>query len=113
MSPESPRIPDWAQRERLDDMAWIAKNLHGFMPVALEGYAQSGRGALVVDTTQRPIRGRGHPYAYLPQHVVALLEDDDLQRMVEQYDPQREFVIMVLKKDRNSDYRIQVPPSAR
>jgi hypothetical protein len=113
MTPESPRIPDWAQRERLADMAWINENLHVFLPAALAGYARAGRGAIVVDTTQQPVEGEGNPLAYMPKAIIERLSDLDLIRMVRQYDPHCEFVVEVLKAGRDSKYRIHVPQLRR
>lgn len=101
--------PAWAQRERRRDMAWLAENLPSFWPVAREQYRRLGRGAIVVDTTLCP-DGLGHPFAYLPQDGLAEHDDDDLQRMVQAYHPERELVIALLKShDRLSVYRILVP----
>jgi hypothetical protein len=79
------------------------------MSAAVRGFAVSGRGAIVVDTTQQALEGRGNPMAYLPQAAVERLGDDDLRRMVRQYDPTCEFVVELLKQERASKYRIQVP----
>ena len=55
-----PHLPDWAARERLSDMAWIAKNLPLFWPAAQASYEVLGRGAITVDTTDSS-SGDGHP----------------------------------------------------
>ena len=107
--PERQRIPDWAQKERAGDLAWIGENLHLFWPVAQRGYQDSGRGAIVVDTTSRPT-GNGHPFAYVPQAGIENLNDQDALRMVSAYDPTWEFVTMLFKPQaRVSTYRVGLP----
>jgi len=107
MSPEHRRIPDWAQQDRRHDMAWIGENLHVFWPAATTAFAQQGRGALIVDTTVRPT-GEGHPFGYFPQAAIEEQNDEDIKRMVREYDPAKEFVVSLLKPaDRISTYRVQ------
>ena len=102
-------IPPWAERERLADMVWITENLHVFWPAAQAGFAEADRGAIVVDTTVRPT-GAGNPFAYYPQEMIVAFGDADAIRMVAQYEPEWQFVAMLLKtEDRVSVYRIGVP----
>jgi hypothetical protein len=108
---QRPRIPDWARRERQGDMAWITENVHVFWPAAQRGFAETGRGALVVDTTIQPVKGGGHPFGYFPQEMIEQRGDEDIQRLVREYDPSGEFVTVLLKTgDRVSSYRIKVVP---
>lgn len=101
-------IPEWARRERASDMAWIRENLHVFVPAATLGFDTDGRGAIIVDTTQQPVEGRGNPFVYLAQVTIDLVGDDDVKRIVAEYDPQEELVVVLLKpQDRTSAYRIQ------
>ena len=112
MSPERRKIPDWAQRERRRDLDWIRENLDSFWPKAKEVFQESGRGAMVVDTTSRPT-GEGNPYAYFPQEVMAeeLQLDEDTQRLVQEYDPETEFVIVLWKTgEKTSAYRVKPQP---
>ncbi|MCZ7545093.1 MAG: hypothetical protein M5R40_16920 [Anaerolineae bacterium] len=100
-------LPDWARLERAGDFAWIRENLHVFWPAAQTAYAEAGRGALVVDTTSRPT-GEGNPFGYFPKEVLDLFEDEDIARMVGEYDPEQEFVVVLLKStERASTYRVQ------
>jgi len=100
-------MPHWARRDRYSDMHWIAENLHVFWPAARQQYDEQGRGAIVVDTTVRPT-GAGHPFTYLAQEQVDETHDADAQRMVREYDPTTEVVIVMLKpKNRVSVYRFQ------
>ena len=102
------RIPAWARQERWSDMAWIAENMHVFWPAAQQQYQTLGRGAIVVDTTLRPT-GAGHPFTYYSQEQINQTDDADAQRMVREYDPETELVIVLLKpQDRVSVYRMGV-----
>lgn len=103
------RIPDWAEGERQSDLAWIRDNLHVFTPVANEAFQQYGRGALVVDTTVQPIPGGGHPFGFYTQEQVEAYDDEDIKRLVRQYNPRAEFVVVMLKEEgKMSSYRIRV-----
>jgi hypothetical protein len=108
------QMPDWARRERAGDMAWIRENVHVFWPAAQRGYAEVGRGALVVDTISQPVEGAGHPFGYFPQEAIEQQDDEDTQRMVREYDPSAEFVTVLLKtEDRVSSYRVRLAPRER
>jgi hypothetical protein len=58
------------------------------LPCAPSSYKTHGRGALVVDTTQRPT-GEGHPFGYFPQEMLEQ-SDEDTQRLVREYVPEGE-----------------------
>jgi len=108
--PESTRIPSWAQRERVDDMAWIGENLHVLWPAARAGYEESGRGAVLIDITSRPT-GAGHPFWYAALKMVEQSGEEDAIRMVREYEPSWEMVTVLFKEqERVSTYRIGVLP---
>ena len=50
MTPENPTIPEWAQRERQADFAWIQENLDLFWTTATASLEDAGRGAIVAST---------------------------------------------------------------
>jgi len=104
------QLPDWAQRERERDFQWIGENLHIFVPAARAGFMKSGRGALLVDITLT-IQDNGHPFAYFPQAAIERGDDENIQRMVREYDPAQELVVSLLKTaDRTSTYRVRAVP---
>jgi hypothetical protein len=111
------RFPRWAEKERTSDMAWIRENLHIFRAAARTGYEAVGGGALGVNTTQTFAHegGVGHPFGYLDQATVEQQGDEDMKRMVREYDPSWEMVTALFKPhDRLSTYRIGViPPGSR
>ncbi len=108
-SQRKPDIPDWAHQERQADMGWIGENFHIFWSTANEAFAEMGRGAIVVDTVLQPIPGGGNPFAYFPQAFIEAYDDEDTRRLVREYNPQKEIVVMLLKEnDRTSAYRIRL-----
>lgn len=109
MSAENKKIPDWAQQERQQDMDWIRENAGLFQLAAAIAYEDSGRGAIVVDTTTQPVPGIGHPFGYFDQETVGEDFDEDTKRMVQNYEPTEENVIVLLKQERRSStYRIKM-----
>ena len=108
MSPEGPPNPDWAQQDRLRDIAWIKENLHVFVLAAQTDYREVGRGASLVDMTQQPVEGLGHPFGYFPQDYIEQSDDEDTKRMAREYVPEEEFVLKLYKHERRtSTYRLQ------
>ena len=102
-------IPHWAERERLEDFAWIAENLQDFWSATRSAYGTEGRGALIVDTTMRPTGG-GHPFGYVSREQIQQFGGQDEIRMVATYDPSWEMVIVLIKpRDRISSYRVGIP----
>jgi len=90
-------------------MNWIRENLHVFRPAATTAFAEFGRGAIVVDTTSRPT-GEGHPFGYFSQEMIEEGDDEDIKRMVNEYDPEKDVVIVMLKEnDKMSTYRVHLP----
>lgn len=108
-------IPPLDEQERLSDMTWLNENLPVFWSMAQSAYEEVGRGALVTDLTVQ-FRGGGHPIAYCSQELIVAVGDPDAIRMVEQYEPDWQFVTMLFKTGgRISTYRIgvhnQIPSS--
>ena len=111
MTVETREIPDWAQQERQGDLVWIQQNREVFWAVASLAFEDVGRGAIVVDTTLQPIPGQGHPLSYFSQGRIEAQRDEDTKRMVAEYDPATELVLVLLKpNERSSTYRVCVIP---
>ena len=119
MTPESEhrrRIPEWAEKERLSDLAWIAQNMPEFWSAAQGGFKKFGRGAVAVDTTAQPEPNQGNPMFYFPQAVIPEMPfcGADEIRMVAAYDPSWQFVAILIKQEgRVSSYRVGVPGEPR
>jgi hypothetical protein len=105
-------FPAWDEQDRRHDMAWINENLHVFWPIAQAAYGLVGRGAIVTDLTV-DLKTDGHPFAYCNQGAIESIGDADAMRMVEQYEPDWQFVTVLFKAEgRMSTYRIGVYNSA-
>ena len=110
MTPENRAIPDWAQRERQADLDWINDNLEVFWAAASLCREEVGRGAIVIDATSQSPAGMGNLFTYFSHEEIQEHGNDDTQRMLVQYDPAWEMVLVLLKPDnRSSTYRIGVP----
>ncbi len=112
---EDEKIPSWAVKERESDLKWLSENVHVFLPAAQKGFAESGRGAIVADTTTLVTHesGQSHPFGYI---VLAEFEKQNWQdviRLVRGYAPEWEFVCVMLKGGRESAYRVGLPPEQR
>jgi hypothetical protein len=71
-------------------------------------YEGSGRGAIVIDVTSQAEPDTGHAFAYFSEEQVREYDDPDIARIVQGYDPEHEFVLVLLKSDdRTSTYRIR------
>ena len=90
------------------DLRWIGDNIGVIGSSAVEGYAKHGRGAFFADHTKD---GVVPLVVYVPQSSGKLLDDDpDAARMVRDYNPETEFVIVIVKRgDRASSYRVGIP----
>ncbi|MCI0558934.1 MAG: hypothetical protein MN733_10595 [Nitrososphaera sp.] len=107
MTPENQDIPDWARKERQGDLGWVQENLDTLWLAASLAFEDTGRGAIVVDTTFQPEPGLGHPFAYFSQSQIEEENDEDTKRMVREYDPTQEFVLVLWKPGgRSSIYRV-------
>jgi hypothetical protein len=63
---------------------------------------------VIVDTTVQPDPNAGHPMCYVPRELAEQTGDDDVARMLEEYAPEREFIVLLLKpEERTSIYRVQ------
>jgi hypothetical protein len=113
VTPEHRHIPDWAQQERLGDQVWIQAHvdvLWDAAQIATLTFGDEGRGAVVVDTTSQPPTGETLSFGYYSQERVEEEFQEDIQRLVAEYDLTQEFVVVLLKpENRTSGYRLRSP----
>jgi hypothetical protein len=108
MTPEDKPIPTWVGQERQRDFEWIDENVEIFWAAASAAFGEFGRGAVVVDMTTQPAADAGHPFGYLSQAELEQDGDQDIKRMLLEYNPSRELVLLILKpENRTSTYRIR------
>ena len=89
------------------DLAWIEENLPLFWQTAVQGARLMGRGAIMVDVEGRPM-GSKNLFTYFSLEELARFEDAEMQRLVRQYRPDDEFVLILLKPEaRTRSYQIQ------
>jgi hypothetical protein len=59
----------------------------------------SGRGCVLVHLSERAIEdSSGAPISYVPQRILLRLDDFDLNKLVREYDPERELVLNVMQR---------------
>ena len=107
MAQERNNLPAWAERERWNDLAWISTNLPNFWSAAILAYQELGRGAIVVETNVR-VREGSHLVAYLTEEHIARYDDEAINRLLTEYTPEQELVVILLKEQqRTSAYRLR------
>ncbi len=102
-----------AQALQLDlseqELAWIEENRDIFWLSATVAFEQIGRGVLMVDLISEP-QEQGRPFSYYAEGELEL-QDEELQRFLYDYDPDREFIVVLLKPGgRVGVYRDWQPP---
>jgi hypothetical protein len=95
MTAEIDQSPDQADRESRREGAWIEENRALFWLAATTAYEEYGPGALLVDLINEPVHG-GHPFSYYTEGELEL-EDEELARHLDEYDPAHEFILVLLK----------------
>ena len=103
--------PEWATPEQQRDLTWIEQNLELFWTAATSAFEESGRGAVVVDTDEWPREGSAPDhvmFTYFVQATIEQMEDEEVQRFVETYDPAHQFVIVLLKTAGRTAYKVPV-----
>lgn len=113
-------IDDGDLEQRSYDHSWIAENLHSFAPLARDGFQYEGRGAVLVNLAELILRKHseeGHPFNYHPQSEgwINDMEFESettrtrLSGWLDQYSPEAEFVLVLVKHNRFALHRISLP----
>ena len=101
MTQERHPQPDRSEQERRRDLAWIRENQTLFWLVASTACEEIGYGALMVDLIHKPLE-RGHPFSYYAEEELEV-QDQQLQQHLQDYDPGREFIVVLLKPSGRTD----------
>ena len=99
---ERRQSPPQSPAERDHDLDWIAENRDVFWLSATTAFEEIGRGALLVDLIHEPLE-QGHPFSYHAEGELEI-EDEDLKHYLDDYDPGREFIVVLLKPDSRAIY---------
>ena len=91
-------------QENIRDSDWIEDNSALFWSTATVACEQIGPGAIIVDLS-KPSKSGGYQFRYMTQGEIEL-RDEDLDRLLREYNPHREFVVVLLKS--NDQYRIHL-----
>ncbi len=83
-------MPEWAKRERGNDLSWIRENMYVFWPAVQKAFREQGKGALMINTliVAQHEGGAGNPMYYLTEKEIEESEKyPDALRMVRAYEP--------------------------
>ncbi|MFC1923653.1 hypothetical protein ACFLY4_10240, partial [Chloroflexota bacterium] len=93
-----------SSQEHRRDSDWIEENSAVFWSTATVACEQIGPGAIVVDLSKTSKSG-GYQFRYTTQGEIEL-RDEGLDRLLREYNPHREYVVVLLKS--NDQYRIHL-----
>ena len=93
-----------SSQEHRRDLDWIEENRSLFWLVATVACEQTGPGAIIVDLSKTSNDG-GYLFRYMTQGEIEL-RDNHLDRLLREYNPHREFVVVLLKT--NDQIRIHL-----
>jgi hypothetical protein len=96
-----------AQREL--ELAWIDQNFPLFSTKASGYFGIVGRGAIIVDAATTPL-SEGPLFTYFSKEQMEHITDGDIDDMVDDYNPEEEFVVLLLlPENQTRAYRIDIP----
>jgi len=107
MTPEK-NTNEYAEAQRELELAWIDHNSPLFSTKASGYFGLVGRGAIIVDAAAKRL-GEGALFTYFSKEKMEHLADEELNEMVDDYDPSNEFVVLLLlPKDQQRAYRVGI-----
>ena len=91
------------------ELAWIDQNTPLFSTKASGYFGLVGRGAIIVDAATKPL-SEGPLFTYFSKEQMEHIADVDINEMVDEYDPDKEFVVLLLlPENQTRAYRIDIP----
>jgi hypothetical protein len=89
--------------EKQQDLEWIDQNRDIFWLSSTTAYEEIGRGVLLVDLCHVS-QGIGQPFSYYAEGELEI-DEEELKRHLDDYDPSREFIVVLQKPTSSSIYR--------
>ena len=94
MTPEKHTI-DHIEAQHEVELAWIEHNTPLFTGKASGYFGLVGRGAIIVDAASKPL-SEGPLFTYFSKEQMKHIADNDVNEMVDDYDPSNEFIVLIL-----------------
>ena len=102
-------IDQYAEAQRELEMAWAGQNAVLFSAKATGYFGLVGRGAIIVDAAAKPLSD-GPLFTYFSKEQMEHFVDVDVNDMVDEYNPDKEFVVLfLLPQNQTRAYRINIP----
>jgi hypothetical protein len=102
------RSPDREDQERQKDLTWIEENRTLFWLAATVAFEELGYGAVVVDLISKPF-AHGHSFGYYTEGEMEP-QGPELRRHLRDYNPDREFIVLLLKPGGQKDVYLYTRP---
>jgi hypothetical protein len=97
------------EAQRQLELDWIGQNAPLFSAKASGYFGLVGRGAIIVDAATKPL-SESPLFTYFSKEQMEHIEDMDINDMVDGYNPEKEFIILLLlPENQTRAYRIDVP----
>jgi hypothetical protein len=99
---ERPEHVPPAEPEKPAELIWLEENLPIFGAAAQVGYEQAGRGAIFINLNPE-MDWEKTQFQYTDQSLIPVGEDEVSQHLVQlvaEYDPEKEFVAVIIKPDK-------------
>jgi hypothetical protein len=111
MSPEIRQTEEGQDPERRRDLAWIEENRAILWLVATVAFEEIGYGCLHIDLSEETA-GRGQRVSYYAEGEIEAEPGGTLRRLLDAYDPDREFVAVLQKVRGQRHAYLGLRPSA-
>ena len=108
MTPERLNSPDQVSCEREQDFNWIEENRAILWLAATVAFEEIGYGFIVVNLTEQT-EDQGNPFGYYSEGELEP-QNEELRRLLQEYDPDRQFIVVLCKAGGRSDVYLSARP---
>lgn len=108
MTPENPDSTDQTSLERQRDLDWIEENRAILWMTATVAFEEIGYGFIAVDLREQT-EEKGHKFGYYSEDELDQ-DEEELRSLLQEYDPHRQFVSVLLKGAGRSDIYLSSRP---